>query len=114
MNHGGLSGEVENAYLATLRVTLGGVATHMPNAALLEITGSSSPAWRRRASRAIFKRALEAVAVGERAVVLDVLRSARSDAFTARSITDVEYFSPSAGRRLRFRRVCMKTGLELI
>ena len=35
MNHGGLSGGVENAYLATLRVTLGGVATHMPNAALL-------------------------------------------------------------------------------
>ena len=87
MNHGGLSGEVEDAYLATLRVTLGGVATHMPNAALLEITGSRSPAWRRRASRAVFKRALEAVAVGERAVVLDVLRSAKSDAFTARSIT---------------------------
>jgi len=28
----------------------------------------------------------------------------------------VEFFSrpPSAGRRLRFRRLCMKTGLELI
>ena len=28
----------------------------------------------------------------------------------------VEFFSrpPSAGRRLRFRRMCMKTGLELI
>ena len=30
--------------------------------------------------------------------------------------TEVEFFSrpPSAGRRLRFRRTCMKTGLELI
>lgn len=86
-SHGGLSAKIENAYLATLRVTLGGVATHMPNAALLEITDSGSPAWRRRASRATFKRALEAVAVGERAVVLDILRSAKSDAFAARSIT---------------------------
>mmetsp|Transcript_8017 Transcript_8017/g.21425 ORF Transcript_8017/g.21425 Transcript_8017/m.21425 type:complete len:164 (-) Transcript_8017:271-762(-) len=76
----------------------------MPNAALLEITDSGSPAWRRRASRATFKRALEAVAVGERAVVLDILRSAKSDAFTARSITHAldDATIVTAGERLQY------------
>jgi hypothetical protein len=60
----------------------------MPGDALLALTGQESLASRRRAGRANFLRALEAVSVdGHRAVVLDIFRSSASPRFVDASIT---------------------------
>ena len=87
-DEGGLSAKVDKAYAAALVFVLGDVATHMPADALLALTGQESLASRRRAGRANFLRALEAVSVGgHRAVVLDIFRSSVSPRFVDASIT---------------------------